>query len=206
MKRIHALLFVILLLATPGRAGAQVTEQEFWASQQFLYRFTFTHQAGAVTGGYELTTGDEPSGAGSWNIVIAGPNGQPVRRQLFDFSGGAATVLVRYQPSGTSARVLDPQGTTALTLDLSFSRVCNENGVCDAQYGEVSTNCPADCGVGPAQQAAAIGQGSGIGKRLGAVLMGLAIAATAALLMQGVRGLVDRRHRAYDNHDNHSDA
>ncbi|HXK36221.1 MAG TPA: hypothetical protein VJ553_01425 [Candidatus Paceibacterota bacterium] len=194
---LRIILFLLILLVPVG-AFAQVTEEEFWANHNFLYQFTFTQQGESpIVGRYELTTGDEPRGVGSWSVIILGPRDQSVAHQYFDLSGTATNVPVRYQPNGTAAQVIDPQGALILTIDLQGSRVCDEDNVCESQYGEMSSNCPVDCGSYAAvQQTASIAAGGSIGKRIGAALMGLALAATGILIIRGVSLLLDRRHGA----------
>ena len=189
---------LLLLLLVPTGVFAQPTEEEFWAEQDFLYQFTFVQQAGTlVNSGYELTTGDEPIGTGAWSIVIHGPRNQTVARQYFDVADATTTVLVRYQPNGTSAEVLNPQGVSVLTMDMAGSRICDEDSVCESQYGEVSSNCPVDCGApNAAAQTATIATSSGTGRRIGAILIGLALAVTGVLIVRGAGALLDRRHGA----------
>jgi hypothetical protein len=184
---------LIAALLLPLGALAQVSEQEFWAEHRFLYQFNVTRQGGEIVAGYEQTTGDEPVGSGPWQLVVLGPHSQPVAWQSFNLADDMASILVRYQPNGTLAQVLDPQGSIVATINLAGSRVCDEDGACESQYGEVPNNCPADCGSAYVQ--AAIVPQTAVGKRVGAILMGLALAATGLLLLRGMSGLLDRRYR-----------
>lgn len=185
----------MLSVFLPTLAFAQVSEEEFWANHTFLYRFVIA--ADASTGSYTLSTGDVAIGSGPWELVVLGATGQEMTRQSFTVGDGPTTVPVRYQPNGTTALVQNPAGERVLTIDLQGSRICNEDGICDAQYGEVSSNCPIDCGtyqeVGPT---ASITQQSGFGQKIGLVLMSLSLAATGILLIRGVSMLLDRRHGA----------
>lgn len=41
------------------------------------------------------------------------------------------------------------KGELLLTIQVSESSVCNEDGICNADIGESSQNCPSDCKVAP---------------------------------------------------------
>jgi hypothetical protein len=182
----------------PAGAFAQPSQEEFWADHHYLYRFSVTQgNQGMVAGGYEISTGYDIPGAGSWSIVILSPDGNRLVRQYFDPTPPTTSVMMKYQPNGTTAHIIDPQGATVSTIDLAGSRICDDDGVCEGQYGEITSNCPFDCGAYiPQEQTATIVESGGIGKRMGAILIGLALAATGILMIRGVSMLLDRRHHA----------
>ena len=39
------------------------------------------------------------------------------------------------------------QGNLLLTISVSESSFCNEDGICDADRGETPSNCPTDCSL-----------------------------------------------------------
>ncbi|HLE57212.1 MAG TPA: hypothetical protein VJB15_09025, partial [Rhodothermia bacterium] len=141
MNRYLLMVLIVIALGFPAMiARAQTSEESFWSKNRFLYRFEFVERAGVVEhlGIYEITSGDIPVGSGGWIVSILGPQGIEISRQAFDLSSGRAVVSVGYQPSGTAARVLNPLGTVVATISLEGSRICNQDGYCDGDAGEVS--------------------------------------------------------------------
>ena len=60
-------------------------------------------------------------------------------------------VLVKGPYFADAARVdfYDDTGGSALTIDVSASSFCNDDGACNKDVGEDSFNCPADCKADP---------------------------------------------------------
>lgn len=66
---------------------------------------------------------------------------------LFSPEPGKVTIEAPYFPNAQTALFYNLQDQLVLTLDLApGGPVCNEDGVCQSEYGESSENCPADCG------------------------------------------------------------
>ncbi len=61
------------------------------------------------------------------------------------FNKGKISVKAPYVADGQKAVFYDPQNNPVLTIPVSDSSFCNDNGVCDDDRGEDSLNCPKDC-------------------------------------------------------------
>ena len=72
------------------------------------------------------------------------------RRGDPDFRAGKISVKAPYAPNGQKAVFYDSQGRTLLTVFVSESSFCNDDGVCNFDRGENENTCPNDCkGVVP---------------------------------------------------------
>lgn len=84
-------------------------------------------------------------------------NGQVAGTFVFDprrgdpsFLKGKLLVKAPYAPDGEKAVFYDNQGNQLLTIFVSESSFCNDDGVCNTDNGEDQNTCPADCkGVTP---------------------------------------------------------
>lgn len=61
------------------------------------------------------------------------------------FLKGKISVKAPYVPDGQKAVFYDAQGKSLLTIFVSESSFCNDDGVCNANNGEDTKTCPADC-------------------------------------------------------------
>lgn len=61
------------------------------------------------------------------------------------FLKGIISVKAPYVPDGQKAVFSDAQGQQLLTIFVSESSFCNDDGVCNADIGEDQTTCPLDC-------------------------------------------------------------
>lgn len=66
---------------------------------------------------------------------------------LFQFNPttGKLSVQAPYFSDASKVNFYNNNGQLLLTLNVSGSSVCNDNGVCESSVGENSTNCPNDC-------------------------------------------------------------
>ncbi|HUO75607.1 MAG TPA: hypothetical protein VMU12_01665 [Candidatus Paceibacterota bacterium] len=189
MKYIFPTILVLSLFLMPLCAHADsLSYDEAWV---FHYAISFSYNGSTTTGSdYSIIGGDAMlPNPGAWTIEVDDAAGSALSRTQFEPSVGAQTVEVPYQNRGFSARIVDDRGTTQSIIDLSGSRVCNDDGVCNADLGENTDNCPTDCGaVNANRQAAIANQSSGLPGGLLLVL--------ADILVIGLVLVVDRRRRA----------
>lgn len=61
------------------------------------------------------------------------------------FVKGKITVKTPYVADAQKAVFFDPQNNPVLTIDISDSSFCNDDGVCNADRGEDSLTCAKDC-------------------------------------------------------------
>ncbi|MBI2064186.1 MAG: hypothetical protein HYT66_00530 [Candidatus Yanofskybacteria bacterium] len=72
------------------------------------------------------------------------------RRGNPSFLKGKLSVKAPYVPDGEKAVFYDAQGSQLLTIFVSESSFCNDDGVCNTDNGEDENTCSADCkGVTP---------------------------------------------------------
>ncbi len=207
MKYFLTIIFLFSLAVPTLVRADEVVAEDAWA---FLYEFSFHWQDGRVTqvAPYHLTTGDTPAIAvGPWSLAVFSESGQRLKEYSFDPAilsvNGDFTVIVPIEYRGASARVLDPRGSVVLAIDLRESRICHDDGICNADAGEERANCPTDCGAvaedalqDPSMRAATIGVQMSYSQRLGGVLMRLSAAAAGVLLMVGMTQMLDKRRRS----------
>lgn len=67
------------------------------------------------------------------------------RRGDPNFLKGAISIKAPYVPDGQKAVFYNAQGESLLTIFVSESSFCNDDGVCNADIGEDQTTCPLDC-------------------------------------------------------------
>lgn len=98
------------------------------------------------------------------------------------FLKGKISVKVPYVPDGQKVIFYNNQGDALLTIFVSESSFCNDDGVCNSATGEDTKTCPSDCkqvlpvpvaspGVLPAG-----GEGSGVLKGIIYLIIGIGIA------------------------------
>lgn len=61
------------------------------------------------------------------------------------FLKGTLSVKAPYLPDGQKVVFYDNQGVALLTIFVSDSSFCNDDGVCNADVGEDNKTCPSDC-------------------------------------------------------------
>ena len=84
------------------------------------------------------------------NSQVAGTFVFDPRRGDPSFLKGKLSVKAPYAPDGEKAVFYDNQGDALLTIFVSESSFCNDDGVCNVDNGEDENTCPADCkGVAP---------------------------------------------------------
>ncbi len=62
-----------------------------------------------------------------------------------NFLKGTLSVKAPYIPDAQKVNFLDGQGKQLLSIFVSESSFCNDDGVCNADVGEDSKTCPSDC-------------------------------------------------------------
>ena len=96
------------------------------------------------------------------------------------FLKGKISVKAPYVSDGQKAVFYDAQGNPLLTIFVSESSFCNDDGVCNTNNGEDEKTCPADCkGVAPLPTVTE-GPAGGLGGMLMTVIYVLIIAGAAA--------------------------
>ncbi|MCC6934533.1 MAG: hypothetical protein IT406_02505 [Candidatus Yanofskybacteria bacterium] len=190
------ILFTMLVVAGGGVVG--FARADDITPQEFLYAFHLRWAGGVPTWAesYELTTGGQVTPEpGAWRLRIIASNGTvleeyPVNQQ----QDGKEDMILAYTGRGARAVLLDAQGVSRLEVDLSGSQVCNDDGVCDGQYGEDGRNCPVDC-AGSVGSATISEQGS-FGRQVGAWMMRVSFALVGVLLLGAALRTLDSRRRA----------
>ncbi len=61
------------------------------------------------------------------------------------FLKGKISVKAPYAPDGQKVNFYDGQGNQLLSIFVSESSFCNDDGVCNADVGEDAKTCPSDC-------------------------------------------------------------
>ncbi|MCC6404812.1 MAG: hypothetical protein IT405_00260 [Candidatus Yanofskybacteria bacterium] len=197
-------LFVLGILAVVVGGWAVGAHADESTPQEFLYAFHIRWASGVPSWAqtYELTTGAQATPtAGAWALRVLSSGGAVLEEYaLAPVRQGTMDVVIPYASRGFRAEVRDAAGALRLEADLSGSRVCNDDAVCDAQYGEDGDNCPTDCAATAGSAAtAAIAPQIPVSSLLGAWLMRLSMAATAILLLGAAVRALDSRRRPYDN-------
>lgn len=65
------------------------------------------------------------------------------------FTRGKISVNAPYSGDASRVDFYDSQNKFVLSVSLSASAVCNDNGICEEKFGENSYTCPSDCGSIP---------------------------------------------------------
>ncbi len=198
MKYIISLLIALaVLLPAPMRAD-EALPSDAWA---FLYEFPLSYKNGVVLQAepYRMTTGDVPLlPQGAWSLEIVSESGEQLRWYPFDpvsIAGtGTFSIIIPVEYRGARAYVRDATGKVTVTIDIRETRLCNDNGVCNAEAGEESANCPTDCGRTSMETASILEQVS-TSQRVGSILLRLSSAVAGLLLCIGVVQMLDRRRR-----------
>ncbi len=189
MKYIFITAITLTVLLMPIATHADILPYaDAWT---FFYRFTFQwNDSTPLAQGYSITTADtNPPATGSWRLQLFDRQGSMLA--AFSVQPGDRVVTVPYTGSGYRAVLLDDHGAVRLTEDVSGSSVCNENNVCDSQYGENATNCPSDCGA--ANQQAAVG--NQFIASVGMLLWAGGLAVAGMLVLLAVRSSMDKGRR-----------
>jgi hypothetical protein len=88
----------------------------------------------------QTSVGQFPYRATVFNIV-----GETAASVRFDVQTGKLTVMAPYVPDAQKVVFYDNQNQPALTISVSDSSFCNDDGICNANRGEDSLSCPKDC-------------------------------------------------------------
>lgn len=98
----------------------------------------------------------------TFNDQIAGTFVFDPRRGDPAFTKGKLEVKAPYASDGDKAVFSDAQGNQLLTIFVSESSFCNDDGVCNVDNGEDENTCPADCkGTTPLPPTTDTGSGQG---------------------------------------------
>jgi len=102
------------------------------------------------------------------------------------FKTGKISVRAPYVPDGQRAVFYDPQGNPVLTIPVSESSYCNDDGICNADRGEDGRSCPRDCRTSttmpvPPAASAPTSTGTGGSYALGLVFMLIGVALIGGL-------------------------
>ncbi len=174
----------------------------------FLYEFHFALSGGAVvvSSPYSISSGEVPElPIGRWLLEVKDSNNQSLQVYPFDpvllAKDGDFTIFVPLESRGAIADVRGPDGIVSAQIDISMSRVCNDDGICLADAGESSNNCPTDCASAVMRASPTSVLGATIADQvpfrsaLGSYLMKLSAAIAGIVVMVGVVQLLDNRRR-----------
>lgn len=80
------------------------------------------------------------------------------------FLKGKISVKAPYFPDGQKVNFYDGQGNQLLSIFVSESSFCNDDGVCNPDVGEDSKTCPSDCKIATPVPTTSAGPSMGNGK------------------------------------------
>jgi hypothetical protein len=86
--------------------------------------------------------------AGRWMAVVRSQRGVPLDTVTFDptvYRGRQFDMIVRGCTRAATVAIVNPEGRDVTTVDVTGSRVCNDDGHCSTDTGESTKNCPTDC-------------------------------------------------------------
>jgi hypothetical protein len=211
MKYLLIPLFVLGLCA-PLTAVADEGNPRDEFGTGFLYEFPLTWENGRVVMAdrYTITSGNASAlVTGSWTLIILDGARQPIERYLFDPSAmavdGALSLKIPKESRGATAVIVDGAGAQTAEFDLRWSRVCDDDGVCQSDAGEDRKNCPTDCGgYSGAEQSrtagtATIASAIDTGTRFGGILLRLSLGAAGLILLIGAWHMLDSSRVKRDN-------
>ncbi|MBI2062495.1 MAG: hypothetical protein HYT64_02300 [Candidatus Yanofskybacteria bacterium] len=105
------------------------------------------------------------------------------RRGNPKFLKGKISVKASYMPDGQKVVLYNYQGDALLTIFVSESSFCNDDGVCNPDVGEDTKTCPSDCKIstpppagGPTITTGTSSGGAGMIKVLIYLIIGLGVA------------------------------
>ncbi|HWA64601.1 MAG TPA: hypothetical protein VG866_02010, partial [Candidatus Paceibacterota bacterium] len=158
MKRIFTILLIAIFWVGPARADVQ----DGFAPQNFSYLFhlyfsngqlfadrDFQYKYDILASAYQapIVTTEFPYRGDILNF-----SGQVGAHFVFDprqgdthFTEGKLSVSAPYVADGDRAVFYDSQNNPLLTISISQSSYCNDDGICNADNGEDSLSCPKDC-------------------------------------------------------------
>lgn len=202
MKYLFAILIAVISLL-PAGVLAEEPDGKTW---NFRYRFDLRWQDGELSlpQRYHITTGEVPAlPYGEWTLRVLNSLNETITQHAFSpellDDGGDVVVIIPAEDSGTTAQFINGEGVAVLVVNLTGSRVCNDNTVCEADVGERLENCPRDCGAVAVRardmQSAAIAPQLSVGVRLGEIASRLGYAAVGMLLLFGAARMLDSRNR-----------
>lgn len=194
----------MMLTLTPVASNAENFRADD-ARDWYLYVFHLAYSRSAVTetAHYSISTGDAPAfPEGAWKVAVLNSRNAIIYSQMVDPAALAqhnGDLAIPYNNSGTTVVFTNASGGTPLSIDLSGSRVCDDNGSCDSPYGENAHTCPGDCGSisysSPPVGTAAIAQQEASGRSVGQLVMQLSFAAAGLILLMGMVRMLDSRRR-----------
>lgn len=128
----------------------------------YVYNFFLFYDTGQLFGNrdkeikYEVVSGifieEDIKPPNDYRVDVINFKNQVVKTVKFDpqkgdpsFMSGAITVIVPYVANGNRVNFYNPANIHLLTIFVSESSFCDDNGSCDASKGEDSDNCPLDC-------------------------------------------------------------
>ncbi|MEK9177868.1 MAG: hypothetical protein AAB777_01970 [Patescibacteria group bacterium] len=158
IKKTATILFLILGLTFSISALAdQISDR-----QNFIYRFHFYYDSGQLFANRDFEfkydvipddfTPETVSAASSFRGEIVSGKGEILSSFRFDpkkgnpnFAKGAIAVDGPYFANAAEVNFYNARNQKLLTLDVSGSSFCNDNGICNSDVGEDYQNCPNDC-------------------------------------------------------------
>lgn len=148
----------LLMLVSLGLTAQAETEQ----ANSFYFSFHLYYDAGTIYADrdfqfvYDVIPGEYmaeiPNTQFPYRGEIINFAGETARRFEFDprqgnpdFSKGKITVKAPYVADGERAIFYNAENQPLLTISVSDSSFCNDDGICNADRGEDSLSCPKDC-------------------------------------------------------------
>ncbi len=151
------LIFISLIVLISGTAFADPV-----VSQSFYYVFHLYYDNGQIVADrdfkypYDVIPGEFQPDAVIAQFPYRGDiinfPGEIANHFTFDpkqgdakFVKGKISVKAPYVADGQKAVFFDPQNNPILTITVSESSFCNDDGICNEDRGEDSLSCPKDC-------------------------------------------------------------
>ncbi|HVZ11310.1 MAG TPA: hypothetical protein VG941_02775 [Candidatus Paceibacterota bacterium] len=158
MKRIFTILLLVTLWIRPVHADVQ----DGFAPQNFSYLFHLYFSNGQLFADrdfqykYDILASAYQAPTVTTEFPYRGDilnfSGQVGAHFVFDprqgdihFTEGKLSVTAPYVADGDRAVFYDSQNNPLLTISISQSSYCNDDGICNADNGEDSLSCPKDC-------------------------------------------------------------
>src|SRR3989344_9696960 len=199
LKNIILPILVILALMSPisfSRADSLLSEEEF----PFVYLFHLYYDSGRLFADkdfefkYDLIADQfvqpQLDTDTRYKGEVVSVSGNIIGNFKFDPPVDRGKISAKGQHFSNASKVnfYNDKDELLLTIQVSESSVCNEDGVCGADTGENSQNCPSDCKITPAITITPKPQPSLLGRIFSLTnLLGLTVAAILIFLFRWLK-------------------
>ena len=143
MKKIVTIISILLLFPILVFGQTQ-------SAQDFTYSFNLYFDNGKLVAdrdaefSYDILPEEFPGSSGAFKLEIIDLLDRSTTVN-FEPQQGKMKVLAPYKADGKEAKFYDASGTLLLTLAVNESSFCDDDGVCEENYGENYLNCSHDC-------------------------------------------------------------